>query len=130
MIPRNSVIVNTKFMDFNSFVGLHKNGGIFLVNLYNRLNMFCEEKGISLYQMCKDLGFPVSTTTDLKMGRTKTLSQKKLEKISEYFGVSIDFLLGKSPSPREDGKVMIPVYGKSPQAFPAIWSSILRTLRK
>ena len=44
--------------------------------------------------------------TDLKMGRTKTLSAKNTQLISNYFGVSTDYLLGneqkKEPTTKSD----------------------------
>ena len=89
-----------------------------MVTLYNRLAMLCDKKGVSLYQMCVATGIPKSTTTELKSGRSKTLSQRKLELISEYFGVSVDYLLGKSPAPSADGRVLVPVYGRIAAGYP------------
>lgn len=49
--------------------------------------------------MCMDLGFPKSTTTELKMERTKSLSQQKLKLIADYFGVSVDYLVSEDNIP-------------------------------
>ena len=94
-------------------------GGLLLI-LYNRISALCEEKGISLYRMCKEVGLPVSTTTELKSGRVKSLSQKKLEMISDFFGVSVDYLVGKTNSPlvADNGNVLVPVYGQIAAGFP------------
>ena len=53
----------------------------------------CESKGVSGYRMCKDTGIQPSVLTDLKMGRQKSLNAKNANKIANYFGVSMDFLL-------------------------------------
>lgn len=45
-------------------------------------------------QMCKEAGIPRGNLTDLKNGRTAILSTKNLGKISNYFQVSMDYLLG------------------------------------
>ena len=49
--------------------------------------------------MCREVGIGPNTMTELKMGRVKSLSAPKLEKIAEYFGVSVSYLLGKEETP-------------------------------
>lgn len=63
--------------------------------LYDRIISLCESTGITGGKLCKDIGIQRSLLTDLKMERKKTLSSDTLSKISEYFGVSVDSLLGK-----------------------------------
>lgn len=66
-----------------------------MCNLYETLTGLCAEKGVSGGKMCSDLGISRGMMTDLKMGRKKTLSAQTLAKIAEYFGVSVEYLLGK-----------------------------------
>lgn len=66
-------------------------------DLYNRIYELCQGKGISIGKMCKDLSISRGNLTELKMERIKTLKTENLTKISEYFGVSVDYLLGKEP---------------------------------
>jgi hypothetical protein len=47
--------------------------------------------------MCKESGASRASLTDLKMGRKQSLSADTLSKISVYFGVSVDYLLGNEP---------------------------------
>ena len=47
--------------------------------------------------MCDDLGMSRSTLTELRKGRAKTLNLEKASKIADYFGVSVDYLLGNEP---------------------------------
>ena len=63
--------------------------------LYNTLVDLCDCKGITPYRMCKDVGIQPSVISDLKMERKNSLSAKTLQKIAEYFGVTVDYLLGK-----------------------------------
>lgn len=63
-------------------------------DLYNRIMSLCEEKGVSGYRMCKDIGIQPSILTDLKRGRQSGLSAKNADKMAAYFGVSVGFLLG------------------------------------
>lgn len=70
-----------------------------MVMLYNRIASLCDSKGIKAAQMCREVGIGPNTMTELKMGRVKSLSAPKLEKIAEYFGVSVSYLLGKEETP-------------------------------
>ena len=65
-------------------------------NMYNRLKLLCDERNISLAKMCEESGIPKSTTTELKMGRTKTLSSSAMIKVANYFGVSVEYIAGES----------------------------------
>lgn len=62
--------------------------------LYNVLVGLCEERGITGYRMCKDVGIQPSIMTDLKMGRRSGLKADTAQKIADYFGVSVGYLLG------------------------------------
>ena len=73
-------------------------------DLYNRIMSLCEEKNVSGYRLCKDIGIQPSILTDLKMGRQNGLSAKNADKMAAYFGVSVGYLLGtdtKKRSPPE-----------------------------
>ena len=64
--------------------------------LYSRIENLCKSKGINVTIMCKDTGVSRGSLTDLKSGRKKSLSTETITKISEYFGVSTDYLLGSN----------------------------------
>ena len=63
--------------------------------LYERINSLCKEQGITGGKMCTDLRMSKGTLTDLKMGRQKSLSAEKAQKIASYLGVSVAYLLGE-----------------------------------
>lgn len=73
--------------------------------LYNRIEELCKANKISITEMCKQAGVSRSIMTELKKGRTNSLSQSTLEKISEYFNVKIDDLLGKNESNTTTSKI-------------------------
>ena len=52
------------------------------------------EKGLRASDVSKATGIPPSTFTDWKTGRSKP-KQEKLEKLAEFFEVSVDYLLGR-----------------------------------
>lgn len=68
-----------------------------MCDLYNILLSLCEEKNITGYRMCKDCGISPGIMTDLKAGRKKTLSAVNMQKIADYFGVSVGYLLDDEP---------------------------------
>lgn len=76
--------------------------------LYERISSLCEQRKIRPGRMCGDIGVSRGNITDLKMGRIESLSAETLSKISAYFGVTVDYLLGKTDFPYPDltGKTM------------------------
>lgn len=68
--------------------------------LYDKIASLCSKKGISITTMCKDSGVSRAALSDLRMGRSKTLSFTTLYKIAVYFDVSVDDLLGTYTKPR------------------------------
>lgn len=65
-------------------------------NLYERIGNLCSERGISVGKMCGEIGMSRGNMTELKMGRIATLSPKALNKVADYFKVSVDYLLGNT----------------------------------
>ncbi len=63
-------------------------------NLYNMIESLCREKGITITQMCKESGTSRGSLSDLKTGRKKSLSIETLQKVADYFKVSVDYLVG------------------------------------
>lgn len=59
---------------------------------YNNLCTLCVSKNISVAKVMHDLGFSSGTSTRWKQG-TAQPSYKTLQKIADYFGVSVNELL-------------------------------------
>ena len=59
--------------------------------MYDKIYELCVEKGIKPAALCKAIGIPKSTLSELKQGRTKTLSTQTLSKIAQYFNVSLGY---------------------------------------
>lgn len=72
--------------------------------LYNLIENLCKEKGTNVTAMCKAVGMSRSPLTELKMGRSKSLSAATLSKIAAFFGVSVDYLLGNEEKPATSTK--------------------------
>ena len=66
-----------------------------MCTLYENLLSLCAEKGITGGKMCTDIGISKSLMTGLKKGRRSGISTETAQKIADYFGVSVDRVLGK-----------------------------------
>ena len=94
IVIQNSVLFNPN-QNICSFLRVFRmnaqiNGGLF-VNMYEKIQELCDEKDIKFAQLCREIGIPKSTLSELKQGRTKTLSTQNLIKVAQYFGVSLDY---------------------------------------
>lgn len=65
--------------------------------LYSKIKSLCDQKKINITKMCKEANVARGSLTDLKNGRKNTLAVETLTKISNYFGVPLDYF---SDSPR------------------------------
>jgi bacteriophage CI repressor helix-turn-helix domain len=83
-------------------------GGEFMSTMYEIIDSLCKERGTNVTAMCKELDIARSSLSELSRGRSKTLSADKIVKISKYFNVDPDFLLGKT-----DKKEKAPADGES-----------------
>ena len=65
----------------------------------------CEERGVAITRVLTDLGFSRGLGSQWKAGKQKP-SSDKLQRIADYFGVSVDDLIG-----RENSAEMLPQRG-------------------
>lgn len=75
-----------------------------MCTIYENIKVLCNEKGIKPGRMCTDIGISKSILTGLKNGTKKNIQTDTAQKIADYFGVSVDRVLGsdqkeKSPTP-------------------------------
>ena len=66
-----------------------------MAEMYEIIDALLNERGISGAQMSADLGMSRSFMTELRKGRAKGIKLETAQKIAEYFGVSVDYLLGE-----------------------------------
>lgn len=69
--------------------------------MYEIFERLCKEKGVTAYRVCKETGLTTATISNWKAGRY-TPKQEKMQKIADYFGVSLVYLMtGKDEKPSE-----------------------------
>ena len=83
-------------------------------SLYDNILALCNRNGIRPGRLCDELGLSRSLMTDLKMGRKKTVNAQTAQKIADFLGVSVAYLLGQSQersNPDVLDKVDVAFYG-------------------
>lgn len=66
-----------------------------------------KSRGITGAKMCSDLGMSKSFMTELRKGRSKSFKIETAQRIADYFGVTVGYLLGKEETkkaPTENGE--------------------------
>lgn len=87
------------------------------MEIYERIETLCKEKGTNVTQMCSSVGIPRSSLVYLKQGVRKSISVEAASKIARYFHVTVEYIMyGKENS---DG-VKIPVYGVIAAGLPIL----------
>ncbi len=61
--------------------------------MYDIFKKLGSERGVTPYRVCKETGLTTSTISNWKAGRY-TPKADKMQKIADFFGVSIEFLMG------------------------------------
>lgn len=84
-------------------------------DLYNNIHALCEKENIKDGTLCSKVGVTRSTLSELKRGRTTSLSLKNLQKIADYFGVSISELTGEEQKEKPSTPEMVDLSGLSPE---------------
>lgn len=70
--------------------------------MYDIFEQLCQSHGVTPYRVCKETGLTTATISNWKAGRY-TPKIDKLQKIADYFGVSIEYLTtGKEESEQKE----------------------------
>lgn len=101
-----------------------------MCTLYETILFLCSERGIKPGKMCAETGISRGLVTDLKMGRKSSITVDTAQKIADYFGVSVDRVLGgeQKENPTPGGVELIPNYDKLNDTNRAIVDSMIAQL--
>ena len=69
--------------------------------VYDKFCDLCSQKGVSPSKAAMDAGFSKSLISKWKSKQEIVPSSEVLQKIADYFGVSVDYLLGKEKQPAD-----------------------------
>ena len=67
-----------------------------MCTIYENIKELCDLKKIKPGKMCVDIGISKSILTGLKNGTKKNIQTDTAQKIADYFGVSVDCVLGSA----------------------------------
>lgn len=65
-----------------------------MCTIYNNIKSLCDERGVKPGRMCVELNMSKSILTGLKNGTKKNIQTDTAQKIADYFGVTVDRVLG------------------------------------
>lgn len=68
--------------------------------MYEIFEKLCRQKGVTPYRVCKDTGLTTATISNWKAGRYVPKNDK-MQKIADYFGVTIEYLMTGNESQQE-----------------------------
>lgn len=99
---------------------------------FNRLKQLCDEKGISVYRACTDIGLNRSAVAKWKSGGTP--NGTTAAKLAEYFGVTTDYLLeqtnektpGEEPRTVSDDDIKFALFGGDGEITDAMYEEVKR----
>ena len=99
---------------------------------FNRLKQLCDEKGISVYRACTDIGLNRSAVAKWKSGGTP--NGTTASKLAEYFGVTTDYLLeqtnektpGEEPRTVSDDDIKFALFGGDGEITDAMYDEVKR----
>ncbi len=70
-----------------------------MTELYKRIEDLCKAYNITITKMCRDLKISRSAMSEFKSGRTRSISDRTIDMIADYFNVTSDYLTGRDVSP-------------------------------
>jgi transcriptional regulator with XRE-family HTH domain len=101
IVVHRSVIVKQRLQNYLLLFALHKKGCTELSTIYNSILSLCQKNNITGSKLCSEIGISKATLTELKSGRQKTISATTAQKIADYFGVTVGYLLGEEDASTE-----------------------------
>lgn len=75
--------------------------------MYELFEKLLKQYGVTAYRVGKETGIPASTFSDWKKGKSKP-KQEKLQKIADYFGVTLDYLTTGERDPQKKETTLTP----------------------
>ena len=81
------------------------------MNTFNRIDFLLKERKLRQIDLTNHLGVPKTHYTDWKNGRTSSYN-KYLSQIADYFGVTVDYLLGKEAVQSQEDQNTVIIRGR------------------
>lgn len=96
--------------------------------LYEKIQQLCLSRSTNVTAMCRETNIPRSALSELAAGRTKMLSTENAAKIAQYFGISVEALLGLAEAPAAppvtDGDLKVALFGGAGEVSDEMWEEV------
>lgn len=89
----------------------------------SRLRALRKERGLTLQQLAKHFGMSHSTLSKYETGSRKP-DMEMLKKLSDFFGVSVDYLIGESPVRDKEETVILNKSMNMPELPPEAYKEL------
>lgn len=73
--------------------------------MYDRIKLLCKQKGVTVTGTEKELGFARGSLCKVD---TNKPSMERVNKLADYFGVSVEYLMTGSPEPEKKENILTP----------------------
>ena len=94
------------------------------------LNSLMEERGINKSTLSKESGIPYTTIDGFYKKGCENIKLQTLQKLADYFDVSVDYLLGKSAKRKSDtvsdSDAKVALFGGEGEVTPEMWDEVKR----
>lgn len=97
-----------------------------MTETYLRIDELCRKNKINVTALCRECSIPRASLSDYKMGRIKSLSASTLSKISEYFGVSVEYLMGGEAPSADEETLKVALFGGDARVTDEMWNEVKR----
>lgn len=88
--------------------------------MYEVFEQLLQSHGVSSYKVSKDTGVTQTSLSNWKAGRS-TPTTKTLQRIADYFGVTVDYLMTGKEEPKENPPVGLNHWGISATRGGYVW---------
>lgn len=101
--------------------------------MVSKIKKLCEENNMNLTVLERELGLSKSS---IRLWDKNTPSVEKAQKVADYFGVTLDYLVGATDDPHsyaeitEDEKAFYDAYTKASQSDKATVQSMMKIINK
>lgn len=91
--------------------------------IYENIRVLCEEHGMSVWALEKEMGFGTSTIQNWKK---VCPSAKKLKMVADRFGIPMDLLMGKTEAEAVAGNLLVFKKGEAicGDSFDGLWGLV------
>ena len=95
-------------------------------DIYLRIEALCKSHSMNVTELCKKCAIPRASLTDFKMGRNKSLSASTLQKIAEFFSVSVEYLMSGDAPRTDEANLKIALFGGEDGITDEMLNEVLR----